>query len=250
MTEDSPERQDLTAPLMSQESQSREPAGPQLPGQESLPLLPYTGSWGAAPPPRCLTDSSRQELSPRQELLRMISHSGTRWGTGTRQRSTPDTRALGRRCPWRSGHAGGQRRLLGRARGRTPGGRCPRRARAWARGRALGKRRGAGAGQGPGGPSAPPGNGAAPPRPQAHGARSVPFRSGGSPGRAAPHPAAAAAPRLAAASGPTPHGAGADGAAMAAPRGPARSLPGASPPHTRGRCGAARSGRGGRAAAG
>lgn len=41
---------DLTAPLISEESESREPARPQIPRQESLPLLLYTGSWGAAHP--------------------------------------------------------------------------------------------------------------------------------------------------------------------------------------------------------
>lgn len=134
--------------------------GPSFLGRNHF-LCSRTQVPGARLPPCCLTDSSRQELSPRQELLRMISHSGTRWGTGTRQRSAPGSRALGRRCPWRSGHVGGQRRLLGRPQGRTPGGRCPRlppegtglgpRTGTW---EAQGGRGRAGAGQGPGGPSA------------------------------------------------------------------------------------------------
>lgn len=222
--------------------------GPSFLGRNHF-LCSRTQVPGARLPPCCLTDSSWQELSPRQELLRMISHSGTRWGTGTRQRSAPGSRALGRRCPWRSGHVGGQRRLLGRAQGRTPGGRCPRLP---PEGTGLGPRTGTWEAQGGRGraapplPSVPPGNGAAPPRPQARGARTGPYRrlpGAGSPAPRRPpfgrglwaHPARSRG-RTAPYPSPLP-GPGA---------GPGR----ASPPHTRGRCGAARSGRGGRAAAG
>lgn len=58
--------------------------GTQIPGQASLPLLLYISS----PVTQArFTNSSGQEVSLGGELLLMISQGGTRWGTGTSQRS-------------------------------------------------------------------------------------------------------------------------------------------------------------------